>query len=176
VPFQPFIIKFADGRDLSIHKPDWLWVNQQLRFVTIWENGVQFVQYPENYISGVIVLRWLSRLINWLSRLPERLKDIFIRYQYKQHKTPELLIEFDTTIDLKSAEEFKVDILARQRAIPFRPFVIRTKPEYWANGRTFSVIHPSCLWFTSEDSIGVQDPVRPSPRQFPLKAIAHIRP
>jgi hypothetical protein len=84
-------------------------------------------------------------------------------------------IELDTTIDLKSAGEFKADILARQKAIPFRPFTIRTKPDC-ANGRTFNVIHPSCLWFTSEAYIGAQDPIRPSPHEFPLEAIAHIRP
>jgi hypothetical protein len=178
-PFRTMRIYLNDGRTIAIREALWLIVNLNLRFICIFEDGVKLLYFQEHEVRGVRVLNHLSWLLEefpwYLRKLVGKPLDyvkVFLgsAFAVKPSAPPTAWPEQPP----QSIEQRKVDILTRVNAVPFRPFVIRRRPDSTCHGITFSVIDPRCLCFTGETSIRVQDPVRPQPLEFQLESITGI--
>jgi hypothetical protein len=179
-PFHALKIYLDDGRILAIREPWWLVVNLRLRFICVFEEGVRLLYFQEFEIRSVRVLNSLSWL---LEEFPWHLKRLFLQPLDNIKASLEKVFRVQAAAPAQadepqsqSIDQRKTDIFRRQDAVPFRPFVIRRVPDPTCPGMTFTVIHPSCLCFTSETSIRVQDPIRPVPLEFQLASIESILP
>ena len=178
-PFRTMRIYLNDNQIIAIREPNWLAVNLSLRFICILEDGDKLLYFQEHEVRAVRVLNHLSWLLeefpwylrNLISKALDRLKAFLgIAFAVKPTVPPTAWPELPP----QSVEQRKLDILKRVNAVPFRPFVIRRRPDATCHGMTFSVVHPSCLCLTGETSIRVQDPTRPQPLEFQLESITGI--